>query len=119
MEMSMKRLIWIMLFVMPMAYGADIIKGAVCADNGDLKCALAELTPSANKGGVVAQFALGVAYENNQNYIKAIEWYRKATDQGDASSQLRLGNMYYNGKGVKQDYFEAVKWGYLHFPRKT
>ena len=31
-------------------------------------------------------------------------------EQGDADAQFNLGNMYDNGKGVKQDYFEAVKW---------
>ena len=31
-------------------------------------------------------------------------------EQGDARAQYNLGSMYYNGKGVTQDYKEAVKW---------
>ena len=31
-------------------------------------------------------------------------------EQGDARSQVRLGLLYENGKGVAQDYKEAVKW---------
>src|SRR5437899_270355 len=33
-----------------------------------------------------------------------------AAEQGDASAQLNLGNSYYNGQGVPQDYKEAMKW---------
>ena len=39
-----------------------------------------------------------------------MKWYRKAADQGDASAQSYLGLMYELGKGVPQDYAEAVKW---------
>ena len=31
-------------------------------------------------------------------------------DYGDSEAQKNLANMYYNGKGVKQDYLEAFKW---------
>ena len=34
----------------------------------------------------------------------------KAAEQGDAEAQTSLGLMYDNGKGVPQDYAEAVKW---------
>ncbi|HHF6601734.1 TPA: tetratricopeptide repeat protein [Haemophilus influenzae] len=30
--------------------------------------------------------------------------------QGHAKAQNSLGNMYNDGKGVKQDYAEAIKW---------
>ena len=36
--------------------------------------------------------------------------YQKAAEQGDASAQFNLGVMYYDGQGVKQDYFKAVEW---------
>ena len=38
------------------------------------------------------------------------EEVRKAAEQGDASAQLMLGLMYYNGIGVTQDLFEAAFW---------
>ena len=39
-----------------------------------------------------------------------IEQLRKAAEQGDADAQFNLGLMYDIGKGVPQDYQEAVKW---------
>ena len=38
------------------------------------------------------------------------EWYRLAAEQGDAEAQCGLGEMYYGGEGVPQDYAEAIKW---------
>jgi hypothetical protein len=46
----------------------------------------------------------------NQDYAKAVKWYRKAAEQGSASSQSNLGSMYFNGQGVTQNYVKAVKW---------
>ena len=37
-------------------------------------------------------------------------WYRKAAEQGDAFAQHNLGFMYENGRGVAQDYAEAMRW---------
>jgi TPR repeat protein len=37
-------------------------------------------------------------------------WFRKAADQGDAVAEFLLGNQYANGKGVPQDYSEAMNW---------
>ena len=37
-------------------------------------------------------------------------WYRKAADQGDAVAEFLLGNQYAFGKGVPQDYSEAMRW---------
>ncbi len=34
----------------------------------------------------------------------------KLAEQGDAEAQFRLGERYYNGDDVEQDYEEAVKW---------
>lgn len=37
-------------------------------------------------------------------------WIRLAADQGDAGAQATLGFMYADGRGVPQDYAEAVRW---------
>ena len=42
-----------------------------------------------------------------QDYKAAAKWYRKATEQGDASAQFNLALMYYSGQGVLQDYVMA------------
>ena len=40
----------------------------------------------------------------------ALREWRPLAEQGDAKAQYNLGVMYDNGKGVTQDYKEAVKW---------
>lgn len=45
-----------------------------------------------------------------QDYTEAIKWFRLAANQGKASGQLDLGDMYREGHGVPQDYVEAGKW---------
>jgi len=64
-----------------------------------------------------------VRYEKGQgvpkDYAEAMQWYRKAAEQGLASAQNNLGFMYSLGHGAPQDYVEAYKWFNLaaaHFP---
>ena len=45
-----------------------------------------------------------------QDDAEAIQWYRLAAEQGDASAQFNLGLMYDNGRGVPQDDAEAIQW---------
>lgn len=45
-----------------------------------------------------------------QDYGKAVEWYRKAAEQGAASAQYNLGVCYEYGNGVEQNYGIAAKW---------
>ena len=37
-------------------------------------------------------------------------WYTKSANQDDPRGQWKLGDCYYYGQGVPQDYKEAVKW---------
>ncbi len=68
----------------------------------------------AQKGNARAQFYVGRMYDRgfgvNQDYAKALEWYRKSAEQGDASAQNNLGSMYDHGDGVEENDYEAVKW---------
>ena len=43
------------------------------------------------------------------NYKKAIEWFEKAAEQGDADAQYNLGVMYYDGQGVDVNYKKAFE----------
>ena len=45
-----------------------------------------------------------------QDDAQAVQWYRKAAEQGIAKAQFNLGFMYNNGQGVRQDYMQAVHW---------
>jgi hypothetical protein len=55
-------------------------------------------------------FQLGRAYHKAQNFAAAITQYRKAAEEGFASAQNNLGNMYRAGEGVPKDLVEAVAW---------
>lgn len=61
-----------------------------------------------------ALYNIGLRYFNGdsiaQDYTKAVDWYRKAAEQGNAAAQNHLGECYYYGRGVTQDYTQAVVW---------
>ncbi len=49
------------------------------------------------------------AYQRG-DYVTAIRELRPLAEQGVAEAQFNLGNMYDKGRGVPQDYAEAVQW---------
>lgn len=66
-------------------------------------------TMSAEQGFALAQWNLGTIQKitNKEDYLK---WIKAAAEQGLADAQNDLGNAYFLGNIVKQDYSEAVKW---------
>ena len=58
--------------------------------------------------------AHGLMYDNaygvSRDYIEAMKWYRKASDQGNSNAQENIGVMYENGDGVDKDLEQAVRW---------
>lgn len=66
-------------------------------------------------GHVEAQFNLARCYYNGhgvtQDFKQAVEWFLKATEQGDADAQFQLGQICVKGRrGVKPDRSKAVEW---------
>ncbi len=49
------------------------------------------------------------AYEA-ENYIVAFSIFQKSAINGDPQGQFYLGECYFNGRGVPQDFTLAVKW---------
>jgi TPR repeat protein len=45
-----------------------------------------------------------------QDFSRAVEWYRLAAEQECAPAQCNLGLCYQTGRGVEQNTPEAVKW---------
>jgi predicted aspartyl protease len=76
--------------------------------------ALVQLRNLASRGDVIAQFNLGVIYENGEGVPKdtelAAQWYRKAAEQGDAAAEYQLGWMYEAGEGVARNDALAAHW---------
>jgi uncharacterized protein len=65
----------------------------------------------------MAQYRLGFVYATGlgvvQDYVEAINWYRKAGEQNDNYAQVNLAQCYWKGNGVAKDYVEAYKWSIL------
>jgi uncharacterized protein len=105
----------LMLVAIVGAAGAGRLEDATAAfERRDFATALRLLRPLADQGNAVAQFILGVMYDNGkgvpQNDAEAMNWYREAADRGETNAQCNLGTMYLTGQGVPQDYAEALKW---------
>jgi TPR repeat protein len=45
-----------------------------------------------------------------KNLADAAQWFRKAAEKGSAEGQFYLGLLYQEGKGVPQDYEQALVW---------
>src|SRR4029077_5015799 len=62
------------------------------------------LRPLAERGSAIAQFYLGLSYERgksvSESEAEAVNWFRKAAEQGLAASQAALGTRYFIGWGV-------------------
>lgn len=50
------------------------------------------------------------AWHHTLDYEAAVKWYKRAAEQGHASAQYNLGEMYFKGQGVTQDYTRAYMW---------
>ena len=61
-------------------------------------------------GDAEAENNLGAALDEKQNHVEAVNWFRKAAEQGNADGQSNLGLMYHKGQGVETDDTEAVRW---------
>lgn len=76
----------------------------------DVNQAITWLEKAANKGLVNAQLNLAILHENEKNYEKAFKWYLKAAEEGKVEAQTKVGNFYYEAKGVTKNTAEAIKW---------
>jgi hypothetical protein len=93
---------------------ADTSDGWDKYQKGNFSSALEEFQKAAEQGDVIAQYALGLMYDNGegvtQDNATAFKWYKKAAEQGYAQAQFTTGWMYANGRGVAKDYLRAGNW---------
>jgi uncharacterized protein len=57
-----------------------------------------------------ADFVAGVEAYQKGDYATALKEWRPLAEQGGSAAQFNLGLMYYDGKGVPQDYGQAAVW---------
>lgn len=67
----------------------------------------------AERGDRFAEYTIGRCYYQGkgveQDYKKAVEWFKKSAEQGDMYAECSLGNCYKFGEGVDQDLYKAVE----------
>lgn len=89
---------------------ADVLAGVNAWESGDYVRAVAEWRPLAIAGNADAQFNLGQAYKLGrgveQNWPQAVEWYRRAAEQGHLQAQDNMGLVLYE---LNQK-VEAMPW---------
>ncbi len=106
-------LVLVSLLISP-AHAQDYIKGFNAYLRGDYELAQREFRPLAERGNVLAQYKLGVMYNNGkgvlQDFSEAFRWFHRAAILGYAPAQNIVGVKYEKGQGVKRDYRQAVKW---------
>jgi hypothetical protein len=71
------------------------------------------LRKAADSGSPEGQFWLAVMYRDSlvaPDPAQMVQLFRKAAEQNYAQAQANLGNLYFTGTGVVQDYVEAHKW---------
>ncbi len=67
------------------------------------------LRKKAEDGDADAQYQVGLRLRYSAS-VEALEWFRKASDQGNSEAMLRMSVAYEQGIGVKQDAKEALRW---------
>jgi TPR repeat protein len=96
------------------ADAAPMDEAAAALRRGDYAAALKLIRPLAEQGNALAQFNLGVSYDQGWGVQpdagEALKWYRLAADQGYSLAQQNLGDIYSSGRGVPQDFAQALKW---------
>ena len=55
-------------------------------------------------------FAAGLKAYENQDYATALKEWRPLAEQGSAAAEFNLGLLFYDGRGVAQDFTEAAQW---------
>ena len=78
----------------------------------DYEEALKWYRKAAAQGNAAAQNIIGLhkAAAQGNAIAQNIIGLHKAAAQGDDDAQTSIGDLYYNGNGVEQDYEEAMKW---------
>lgn len=90
---------------------------AANAGNKDAKLALMLLAELTQKSGKAVSVDNTVTVKMRRDKIKALvsesttfDSLEKSAKQGDSQAQFRMGTLYNNGIGMKQDANEAKKW---------
>ncbi len=92
---------------------ADFMEGWRAYQRGDFPVALQHWTRLAEKGDPVAQYNVGVMYDEGtgvrRDASKIVLWWRKAANQGHLRSQHNLALLFIE-RGGEEDFRKAASW---------
>lgn len=93
------------------AVATDYDDAILAFESHDYETALELSLPLAQQQDVEAMTLVGRIYDEgfNQSH-KALSWYNKAAELGNAQAQLELAELYEAGDGVPKDIEQAIKW---------
>jgi TPR repeat protein len=63
-------------------------------------------------GCASTNYQKGIRHYKSDDAATAVRELKPLAEQGNAEAQFNLGSLYYQGRGVPQDYKEAVQWMY-------
>jgi TPR repeat protein len=93
---------------------ADFNDGVTAYEAGDYEAAFKEWLPLAQNNDPAAMRNIGHMYRRGlgveQDYTKAMTWYKRAATIGLDRAQANVAGMYLEGEGVEQDYAQAANW---------
>ena len=71
--------------------------------------ALAKFTPLAESGDKYSQFRMAQIYNALGDKANAAKWYRTLADNGTPNEKTKIGNIFYKGEDIPQDYKQAYE----------
>ena len=93
---------------------ADFQAGVKAYEAENYKKAFDEWLPLARNNDPAAMRNIGHMYRRGlgveQDYQKAMTWYKRAATLGFDRAQANVAGMYLAGEGVEQDYAQAANW---------
>ena len=93
-----------------LAYATPFDDAILAFENQDYQTALTLSLALAKKQDLDAMTMVGRIYDEGFNQPqKALPWFRKAAELGDAQAQLELAELYQAGDGVPKDMDMAIK----------
>ncbi|KAM7279396.1 hypothetical protein ACFE04_006530 [Oxalis oulophora] len=95
--------------------GAEENKEALRKSRGEEDEDFQILEYQAQKGNSPAMYRIGLFYYYGlrglrRDHAKALRWFSKAVEKGDARSMELLGEIYAKGAGVERNYTIALEW---------
>lgn len=112
-------IVLLLFFCVSTAYASALEEAISAYKSGNFLTAKRIFSQLAPEGQAVAQRYLGEMYDKGQggaqDYVQAVEWYKKAAKQNDSTAQYHLAVKYANGHGVPQDPKLAYAWFAIAF----